>query len=189
MSVQLHYKNTFSHVTRSRLTVQHVIQLSQPEITINELNQPIFNLSHQCPHHILLSGGNRDRHSLIILICKKSYPLRKPQSNLSKASQEEMANSLSLSENAAQNRLGLFRRTRFKVANSALHEFGGLIPYGSCTILRFKRLVRAPSVTLRLNSLRGHFYIRIGISCLSSPIWRRWFVGKTSGDVCRKGRN
>jgi transposase-like protein len=52
------FRCQLNHITKTllamtpaqRLTVQHVIQVSQPEITINELIQPIFNASPQCPH-------------------------------------------------------------------------------------------------------------------------------------------
>ena len=46
-----HITKTLLAITPAqRLTVQHVIQVSQPEITINELIQSIFNSSPQCPH-------------------------------------------------------------------------------------------------------------------------------------------
>jgi transposase-like protein len=52
------FRCQLNHITKTllamtpaqRLTVQQVIQASQPEITINELIQPIFDSSPQCPH-------------------------------------------------------------------------------------------------------------------------------------------
>ena len=48
MPAQSHDENTFSHDTPQKLTVQHVIQVSQPDITMNELIQPLFNASPYC---------------------------------------------------------------------------------------------------------------------------------------------
>jgi hypothetical protein len=64
-------KTLLAMTPAQRLTVQHIIQVSQPIIIINELIQPIFNSLSQCSIwivQILLSGEKRDQFYVVMAL-------------------------------------------------------------------------------------------------------------------------